>query len=212
MAERPIHLDARDISGRMGSQANSSRQQPGQPSPQDAQRFARALQGQGDSPAAAAPAAASPAAPLPTFPGLMAHAAASAQAAPVTQKLETLRQDLSQLVGRLMVGDGSASAGGRSLMMDLSDEMLPGVTVSVFEDAGAWVAEFRCREEAPFVLLAESATQMASRLADSLGQDAVWRVVSEGLSPGGAWDRLVNNQTDGSPSTEAFASCAHARR
>lgn len=97
-------------------------------------------------------------------------------------------------------------------MMDISDELLSGVTVAVFEDAGAWVAEFRCRQEQPFVLLAEPAQQMASRLADALGAEAVWRVVGDGLTPGGTWDRLVNNETDGLPSTEAFASCPHARR
>lgn len=126
--------------------------------------------------------------------------------------MDRLRQDLQHLVGRLMVGEGAGGTGGRMLMMDIGDEILPGVTVSVYEDAGAWVAEFRCREEAPFCLLAQRASSMASKLADELGQDAVWRVMAEGLSPGGEWSALVNNEHQGYPSTEVFASCIRGKR
>jgi hypothetical protein len=227
MTERPIHLDARDIAGRMGSQAGASQQQRREPTPHEAQRFAQAMKADAvaeesavrrappgaPSPEASADRPASafdlmrrmslPATPPAVPPDVQQRANAS---------MERLRQDLQNLVGRLMVGDGSSGAGGRMLMMDISDEILPGVTVSVYDDAGAWVAEFRCREEAPFCLLAQRASSMASKLADELGQDAVWRVMAEGLSPGGEWSALVNNEHQGHPSTEVFASCIRGKR
>lgn len=211
----------------MGSQAGASHQQRREPTPHEAQRFAQAMQAGGDgvsagvSKAATAPAQADssagrPASAFDLLRQMGAPASATTSAPDVQQQahasLDRLRQDLQNLVGRLMVGEGSSGAGGRMLMMDLSDEILPGVTVSVYDDAGAWVAEFRCREEEPFRLLAQRAAVMASKLADELGQDAVWRVVAEGLSPGGEWSTLVNNDHEGCPSTEAFASCVRAHR
>ena len=213
MSDRPIHLDARDIAGRMGSQMGSARGQQ-QPTPQEAQRFAQVLKGEA-SDAAAGPAAqtsdSGAAAAFPVFTGLMGSTASPADTV-MHRRLETLGQDLSQMVQRMMVGDGSTSADGRQLMLDISDELLPGVTVAVFEDAGAWVAEFRCRQEGPFELLAEQGHAMAARLSETLGSDAVWRVLADGLTPGGSWERLVDNRLEGLPSFEAFATCAHPRR
>lgn len=220
MSDRPIHLDARDVAGRMGSQADLSRgQQRREPTPQESQRFAQALMGDAAQPTHSGPGgavttteAAQPRGTgLPVFVGLMGSAQSRTDPS-VAHRLDDLRQNLGDMVSRLMVGDGSTSAGGRQLMLDISDELLPGVTVAVFEDAGAWVAEFRCRQEGPFELLAEQGHAMAARLAETLGSDAVWRVLADGLTPGGSWERLVDNRLEGLPSFEAFATCVHPRR
>jgi hypothetical protein len=86
----------------------------------------------------------------------------------------------------------------RSVRMELDDALYPGVAVSVFEDAGAWVAEFRCSHIDSFVSLSTPAADMARQLANELRRDTVWRVLDESEGPVADGDR--------DHSTEAFAS------
>jgi hypothetical protein len=86
----------------------------------------------------------------------------------------------------------------RGVRMELDDALYPGTAVSVFEDAGAWVAEFRCRQIDAYRALAEPAQEMARRLADELERDALWRVIDESDGPVA--------EGDADHTTEAFAS------
>lgn len=180
--------------------------EPPAPDPGAAARFAQAL-GQGGAPPSAAPARAAPGLPAPNV--LPARARATFDEAATLEMLE-------RLVDTLCVGEGGCDAS--RVRVDLSDAVFPGVTLSVYEDAGAWVAAFACREVAPFVALAASAHTMARRLADTLGQDALWRVIADGLpSHDPAWARWCDARggDPGAPrnSMEAFASApgVHAR-
>jgi hypothetical protein len=98
-------------------------------------------------------------------------------------------QQLTQGVRQMLVGQEQ-----RSMQLQLDEELMPGVKVKVFEDAGAWVAEFSCTDPNSYERLASAATSMASQLAMALAQDALWRVL------------LFSAQTEPSDMTEAFAS------
>lgn len=84
------------------------------------------------------------------------------------------QQMLQSVVERLLVGDGRD--GQRSVRMSLSDEVMPGVEVAVFQEAGVWVAAFECRNAQSFDTLATPATEMAQQFADAVQADATWRV------------------------------------
>jgi hypothetical protein len=88
-------------------------------------------------------------------------------------------RSLQEGVKRLMVSEDQ-----RSLRMDLDASLFPGVVVEVFEDAGAWVAQFTCSEQGSFDRLAAAADEMAARMAASLERDALWRVIAEGPAVG----------------------------
>jgi hypothetical protein len=82
--------------------------------------------------------------------------------------------------------------------MALDDALFPGVAVSVFEDAGAWVAEFRCSQIESYLSLSAPAADMARQLANELRRDTLWRVLDESEGP------VADGDSD--HSTEAFAS------
>ena len=86
----------------------------------------------------------------------------------------------------------------RSVRMALDDSLFPGVAVSVFEDAGAWVAEFRCSQIESYRSLSAPAADMARQFANELRRDTLWRVLDESEGPVADGD---NDHT-----TEAFAS------
>lgn len=202
MNDNTIRRDARDLSTRAGVQPDASHQQRDDAPSQDIERFARAL--------AAPPlanAGAAESSPLLPSPLLSSPLSPPPQGVQSPQApFDDLRDDLQRMVGQLMVGQDASPSGSRLLRMEINEDLLPGVTVRVFEDAGAWVAEFLCRDESSYVMLAEPAQEMARRLAQTLENDSVWRVVADGLIPSGDWARLVNNSSDGLPSTEMFAS------
>lgn len=83
---------------------------------------------------------------------------------------------VTDLVDRVLVGDGQA--GRREVRMSLADDVLPGVDIAVYEDAGAWIAEFTCSVPQSWTLLASEADSMAQELADLLNADAIWRVLA----------------------------------
>ena len=85
--------------------------------------------------------------------------------------------ELSAMVSRLMVADGRQSQ--RGLRLELSEDVMPGVSMALFEDSGAMVAEFECRVESSFVKLSVPAQALANQLAVTLRRDTVWRVLAE---------------------------------
>ena len=91
------------------------------------------------------------------------------------------------------------------LRVEVDPQVLPGVSLTLHEDAGAWIAEFECSREESFLLLARPAAEMAHKMAQSLNQDAVWRVTAEGLPLEGTWQDLVQAHLP-RPGVEACAS------
>jgi len=88
-----------------------------------------------------------------------------------------LARELGGSVERLLVGDGSS--GRREARLDLADELLPGVSVSVFEDEGRVVAAFVCANETSRERLTAGAATLASELAQVLSRSTLVRVTTD---------------------------------
>lgn len=84
---------------------------------------------------------------------------------------------LRHLLASLFVGDGVS--GPREVRMKLCDDVLPGVTLSIFEEGGAWVADFVCCNDSSRRLLCEEGALMVQEMADILGRQARWRVMTD---------------------------------
>ena len=88
-----------------------------------------------------------------------------------------LAQALGEAADRMLVGDGGS--GRREVRLDLKDEVLPGVTLSVYEDAGRLVAAFVCASEASRETLTRCAQTLADELAQSLARPVLVRVSTD---------------------------------
>ncbi len=186
MSERSVQLHLRTPNERQdfGLGAGSSQGMPDQPGEGSADRFKQALAKAAD----LAPPVPGPAEqPLSHPMGLFG----AVPAAPAVDNglLGLLKDSLKGL----QVGQEQ-----RGVRMELDETLYPGVAVSVFEDAGAWVAQFRCREIESYRALAEPAQDMARRMAAELRRDALWRVIDESAGP------VVEGDSD--HTLEAFAS------
>lgn len=172
-----------------GTTAGSSSAMPSREPPPDAdiRRFRDAFGG-GESRSSAGDAGSLPAGPFDLF--RRNDAAAATQASAGAGLREQLRQQLSEMVTRLMVGDGTHAP--RSVRMTLDDSLLPGVDLSVYEEGGFCVAHFSCRDADSFVQLAAPGPDMAVRMAEALGRRALWRIDGDALDAGGDWRRYVN--------------------
>lgn len=90
---------------------------------------------------------------------------------------EGLAQDLAQAADRMLVGDGST--GRREVRLDLKDEILPGVTMSVYEEEGSLVAAFVCLREASRERLVACAQALADEWAQSMGRSVLVRISTD---------------------------------
>lgn len=167
MTERPVTLDLGVTAGDFGLRDTATPRERQSAQQHDVARFAEAL---ARDPGQEVP----PSATLADGPMALLAGAHVGRAA---RQGSTLAPLLSGVVTRLVVGDGSTSARGTRLT--LSDDVLPGVSVAVYEEAGAWVAEFHCADTNSFRTLADVAADMACRLAADLARDAVWRVKTD---------------------------------
>ncbi len=140
-----------------------------QASDADRQAFEQAM-AQGDADAPPEPAAA--ASPFSLFgagaPVAVADASGAAQA---------LAQALSETAGQLLVADGSQ--GRRQVRVELKDDVLPGVSVSVYEDEGRVVAAFVCANEGSRERLCAMARELAAQLAQGLDRPTRVRVATD---------------------------------
>lgn len=192
MAERPVALDLRMPAGqtqgdRAGSMPGGTARQP--PDQEAAARFAQSLKGVEGVPAPAQASVLQAANPFSLFGRATSGSASSPATSPAMRDGEARQRGdpvetiwdrtLQDGVKRLMVAEDQ-----RSLRMDLDASVFPGVVVEVFEDAGAWVAQFTCSESDSFDRLAAAAEEMAPRMAASLERDALWRVLAESTALG----------------------------
>ena len=88
-----------------------------------------------------------------------------------------LAQALQGSAEQLLVADGSQ--GRRQVRVELKDEVLPGVSVSVYEAEGRVVADFTCASETSRERLASLARPLAGQLAESLGRPTRVRVATD---------------------------------
>lgn len=167
--DRRIGLETA-ISQGTRTMANSDGQAQGrQASDADRQAFEQAMS-QGDVDAAPAP-------PVASSPFALFGAGALAPAAEPGGQSEALAQALSDSAGRLLVADGSQ--GRRQVRVELKDDVLPGVSVSVYEDEGRTVADFTSSNERSRERLCAMAPDLAAQLAASLGQPTRVRVSTD---------------------------------
>lgn len=106
-----------------------------------------------------------------------------AAAQPAVDAVGDLAGGLAEAAARLAVADGSA--GRREVRIELKPELLPGVTVSVYEDSGRMTAAFVCADETSRERLCAMASELAQELAQSLARAALVRVSADNpASPG----------------------------
>jgi len=190
MSENSVQLHLRTPTERQETgMGHGSSQLPSAPEQESQNRFQAAMKANQLAPAVPLPGEASGVAVANPM-GLFGGAGAWGTAPSVKPGLMPLLKD--SLKG-LQVGQDA-----RSVRMELSDDLYPGVSVAIFEDAGAMVAEFRCSQQSSYDALAAPAQEMASQLADDISRDALWRVIDESAGP----------VAEGDPdhTTEAFAS------
>ncbi len=168
--DRRIDLDS-GLASRFAAQefdTSAGNYKPGsQASEQDRQAFERALAAGTPTPEpktpATAPFALFGAAPVPGTP-----AAAPAPSA--------LSDALAQCANQLLVAE---EGGRREVRIELQDEVLPGVSLSVFEDEGRLVAAFTCANESSRERLVASAPALAAEMAASLSRATLVQVQTD---------------------------------
>jgi hypothetical protein len=116
--------------------------------------------------------------PPPALASLLKRAPASAASrasttAAVKRDLALLRTTLSGL----FVGDGRG--GRRQAAMQLAADILPGVTVTVYEDGGAWVADFVCADDDAREQLCAEADPLVREMAEHCARRSGWRVMTD---------------------------------
>ncbi|WP_287931780.1 hypothetical protein [Achromobacter sp.] len=163
--DRRIGLDTAIAQG--SGLAQSDAQASGrQASDADKQAFEQAMARGRDEPPVAPPAAPSP---FSLF-----GAARTDAPAPADATSQALAQALQGSAEQLLVADGSQ--GRRQVRGELKDDVLPGVSVSVYEDGGRVIADFVCANETSRERLAAMARPLAEQLADSLARPTRVRV------------------------------------
>ncbi|MGE8658759.1 MAG: hypothetical protein ACN6O8_18610 [Achromobacter sp.] len=166
--DRRISLDTAIAQG--SGLAQSDGQALGrQASDADRRAFEQAMAQDGEAPRPPAPAA-------PTPFSLFGAARAQA-AAPADSPSQALAQALLGSAEQLLVADGSQ--GRRQVRVELKDEVLPGVSVSVYEAEGRIVADFTCASETSRERLASLARPLAGQLAESLDRPTRVRVATD---------------------------------
>lgn len=163
--DRRIGLDTAIAQG--SGLAQSDAQTSGrQASDADQRAFEQAMARGKDEPPVAPPAAPSP---FSLFGAARADAPAPADATS-----QALAQALQGSAEQLLVADGRQ--GRRQVRVELKDDVLPGVSVSVYEDGGRVIADFVCANETSRERLAAMARPLAEQLADSLARPTRVRV------------------------------------
>jgi hypothetical protein len=96
---------------------------------------------------------------------------------PVKSLAADLLGQVNHLVGRLMVGNGSS--GNRQVRIDIQDDQLPGVTLTVQQIDGRLQVDFVCSVDVSRLHLNRAAPDLAAQLAERLSQDVLIRVQTD---------------------------------
>ena len=106
--------------------------------------------------------------------GAQMPAVQAAPAPPREPDTASLGQRIGEAVERLMVGDGRS--GNRQVRMDLKDDLLEGVSVTVQEMNGRLQVDFACAVESSRLRLNSAAPGQAHELATRLARDVLLRI------------------------------------
>lgn len=161
MTERRIDLNLNMPAFTSGGPGSGGGTLRGEADERDRERFLDHLQ-RADTPAP------TDAPPSPPSPFALLGALPSAAPTPALPPL-------GELLAGLMVGEGHAGA----VRMELAEDLLPGVTVSVGEADGAWQVDFICRDDDSRLRLNRSAPALAQEMANRLQRDTLWRVMTD---------------------------------
>ncbi len=119
--------------------------------------------------------------PLPSGPFALFQSAmpATLQAAPTlaANPINDLDVEITHIVRTLLVGENAV--GNHMVRMELSSERLPGVTLEVYRDAGALVAQFVCANEHSRLRLTQAASWLSESLSVRLKNDTVVRLLTD---------------------------------
>ncbi|MFD0669020.1 hypothetical protein ACT80S_14965 [Ramlibacter sp. MAHUQ-53] len=166
--DRSIRLDVSVPRFGAGTPDTGASGQQAQPDAGDSDRFAQAM-------------ASPPPGPAPVAAGLPSPASLLGSLKPAAGAADPLTSELASRVGealsRLMVGEGRA--GGKQVRMNLKDDLLPGVTVSIEEIEGRLQVDFLCRDETSRRRLVRAAPLQAPELARQLRRDVLLRVQAD---------------------------------
>lgn len=97
---------------------------------------------------------------------------------PPAEPPSDLADSLGEAVDRLLVGDGQ-DGGRREVRMTLREDVMPGVTVAVYQDESRMVASFTCSNETSREKLVRCAAKLAEDISRSLSQAALVRVSTD---------------------------------
>ncbi len=173
--DRSIRLDVSVPQSGTGQGGMDASRQQAHPDPDQSERFSRAMAGptsdtdqKVEGPATNLPP------PMSLFgrPGPMVRATDRPVASDFADRV-------GEALHRLMVGEGRS--GGQQVRMDLKDDLLPGVTISIEEVQGRLQVDFYCRNDTSFERLVAAAPAEAPELAQRLRREVLLRVQSDDL-------------------------------
>ena len=183
MTERRVDLNLNTPTMRQDDLARQpGRHERGAADEQDRERFERSLAGdgaKGEENGRARPEA-MPASPFALFGGGGGQVAGGPRDATDDSARRASGSGLERLpdmLDRLMVGEGGA--GGKIVRMALSDDLLPGVSISVSEFEGGWLVECECRDDDSRERLCAQLRELASEMAERTGRVTLWRVTTD---------------------------------
>lgn len=130
------------------------------------ERFEQALKAGAENPAQAQ----TPSAPFSLFGAPKAET-------PAPPADTALSRRVGEAVEKLMVGDGSS--GNKQVRIELKDDVLPGVSVTVQELDGRLQVDFTCSVESSRIKLNAAAPGQAQELAQRLRRDVLVRVQTD---------------------------------
>ena len=159
-------------SSRLQRERDNSQPRQGAPDAEAQDRFAAAMAAKRVD---AQPTLGAPPSPFSLFQpaGALSHEIAGAP----LEHHEEVMGDLNDGVERLMVGDGSS--GNRQVRMELKDEFLPGVSVTIQELEGRLQVDFICSVEDSRRKLNCALSDMSQTLAQRLGREILMRVQTD---------------------------------
>jgi hypothetical protein len=104
-----------------------------------------------------------------------------------------LLASVQDVMKQLLIGEGRD--GRREARMTLDESLMPGVTVALYEDAGAWVTDVMCSHVDSYQTLARAVFDLARQMSLALSRDAHWRIT------------LDAEDANDAVTVEAYASC-----
>ena len=105
-----------------------------------------------------------------------------------TEALSNSISQVEQAIEGLMVSDQD---GKHRVRIALKEDVLPGVSVNVFEADGRLVVEFCCEQEQSYQLLLKQQSELVQELANRLRKEVLMRVCDERVTPASVEEKIA---------------------